>query len=113
MKEAPEMYKLSVAMTNAYREQFEKEDVRVNHPLGPYEKVKAGDVYEFTRDVYARSGHIFEEGDTLHVIEATGQTPYGEIGPDGVNWKVDAGNGYTVWATLEQCISRGLLVKIR
>ena len=112
MKSAPEMYKVSVAMTNAYREQF-PDDVVTIQPLGPYEKVQAGDVYEFTNDVWLRSGHIAEEGDRLHVIEPTGQVPFGEIGPDGVNWKVDAGNGFTVWATLEQCISRGLLRKVR
>ena len=45
MKSAPEMYKVSVAMTNAYREQF-PDDVVTIQPLGPYEKVQAGDVYE-------------------------------------------------------------------
>jgi hypothetical protein len=109
MKDAPDILKTVTALENSYRD---PEELRIIQPLAAYEKVKAGDVYEFTRDVWARSGHIFEEGDQLKVIESTGQTPWGEIGPDGCNWKVDAGNGYTVWATLEQCISRGLLVKV-
>lgn len=75
----------------------------------PYEKVKAGDVYVFVSMVLTRGGHIFRVGERLTVVEPTGQTPYGEIGPDGVNWHCQASNGYTVWATLEQCIARGLL----
>lgn len=81
-------------------------------PLEPISPVVAGDVYEFTHNILTRGGDILPKGSKLTVVEPTGQTPYGEIGPAGVNWKCDAANGFTVWATLEQCISRGVLVKV-
>lgn len=81
-------------------------------PCCPYEKVKAGDVYEWVATVGTRSGYTFKPGERMTVIEPTGQMPFDEIGPDGVNWHVDAANGYTVWSTLELVISHGLVKKV-
>ena len=73
------------------------------------ESVRPLDMYVFQCDVYCRDGSILSKGSRLTVILPTHEVPYGEIGPRGVNWICDAENGRTIWATLEQCISRGLL----
>lgn len=84
--------------------------IRVVEPLFPV-KVVARELYRFTIEIYCRDGTVFDVGEPLRVISATDAIPYGEVGPNGHNWLCDAKNGLTVWATLEQCISRGVLQK--
>ena len=73
--------------------------------------VTAGDVYCFMDDVYTRSNLVHNKGDLLLVLDSTLQTPHGEISESGVNWVCETRHSTSVWATLEQCIARGLLKK--
>ena len=70
--------------------------------------VKPGQVYEFLCDVSTRAGHTHEKGSLLIVQDSTTKTPHGEISQSGVNWVCETRYGTSVWATLEQCIARGL-----
>lgn len=74
-------------------------------------EVKPGDVYEFAHDVVTRGGHVHLKGARLTVDDFTTKTPHGELGPDLRNWVCTTVHGTSVWATLEQCIERSLLVK--
>lgn len=71
--------------------------------------VREGDVYEFDVNVSTRAGHTLQKGDRLTVLRRTTETPHNEIGPRGCNWVCRTFYGDTVWATLEQCLDRGLL----
>jgi len=75
-------------------------------------KVHSGDEYEFLYDMTTRAGHIHSKGSRIRVLDATTQAPYNEIGESGHNWICRTKYSVSVWATLEQCISRGLLRKI-
>jgi hypothetical protein len=74
-------------------------------------EIQEGDVYEFLCPVSTRAGHVHMTGELLHVHDRTGQTPFGEIGPQGHNWICRTRHGLSVWTTLEHCIERGLLRK--
>lgn len=74
--------------------------------------VERGDVYVWQDDIHCRDGSIMKAGSLVRVIHATQSTPYDEIGPNDCNWVCEADNGTTIWATLEACIARGLLVKL-
>ena len=76
-------------------------------------QVHAGQVYEFVRDVSCRSGFVHPGGSFLHVVDSTKATPHGEIGPCGHNWVCKTQYDVSVWATLEHCIERGLLRKVK
>ena len=71
-----------------------------------------GSVWEWTSDVRCRSGYIMKKGSTARVIERTGMTPHGEVMDRGYNLLVETNWDVTVWATFEQCISRGLLRRV-
>ncbi len=73
---------------------------------------QAGEVYQFEMPVSTRAGHYFMPGDLLYIHEATEETPYGEIGPRGMNWICRTRFGVSVWSTLESCIERGLLSRV-
>jgi hypothetical protein len=70
-------------------------------------------VYEFACDMSSRSGVMYKAGDEIRVVEATQSTPHNEIGVSGCNWICETKHGRSVWATLEQCVSRGMLRQIR
>lgn len=75
--------------------------------------VKPGDKYEWTCDVHCRSGAIQEEGSIIEVLDSTRKCSYGEISESGYNWVCRTADGLvSEWATLESCISRGLLRKV-
>lgn len=73
-------------------------------------KVEAGDVYEvMVTGLYCRNGLAHRLGDILHVLKATHEVPYGEIGPNGCNWVVSSKYDTSIWSTLESCIERCVL----
>lgn len=71
--------------------------------------VHSGEVYEFLFDVHTRGGLVHETGDLLEVLDSTQRAPYGEVSQSGVNWVCKTKYSTSIWATLEQCIARGLL----
>ena len=75
--------------------------------------VSEGSVWEWQTFVLARTGHVFKKGERAEIIEKTGMTPFGEIMERGYNLLVHTSNGTTVWSSFEQCVSRGLLKRIR
>jgi hypothetical protein len=75
--------------------------------------VAPGDVYEWIVPCSTRAGHVIPVGERLYVLARTSDTPYNEIGPRGHNWLCRTSYGDTVWATLEQCLDRGLLYRVR
>lgn len=81
----------------------------VRDTLGAIAPVRAGQTYIFTVPVSTRAGHTYWPGAELFVVEETQECPYDEIGASGHNWICRTQNGDSVWATLEQCISRGVL----
>lgn len=74
--------------------------------------VREGDVYQFLCDMSTRAGHIHPAGSLLHVVQQTRDAPHGEVSQSGSNWLCRTERGASIWATLEQCIGRGLLVKV-
>lgn len=71
--------------------------------------VRTGDVYQFAIGVSTRAGNIHQPGTLLVVQNRTKETPFGEVGPRGVNWQCITEYGSSIWATLESSIERGLL----
>jgi hypothetical protein len=71
--------------------------------------VKAGQVYRWLFDVWTRAGHVMQKDSLIEVLDSTQKTPHGEIGESGTNWICRDMYQTSVWATLEQCLSRGLL----
>lgn len=74
--------------------------------------VRPGEIYVLQCVMSTRAGHNHELGSELHVLDFTTKTPHGEISASGRNWVCQSIYGISVWATLESCISRGLLVKL-
>lgn len=75
-------------------------------------EVAAGDVYVFIYDMETRAGHTYPRNSILRVLEATDKAPHGEIGEVGHNWVCRTDYGTSIWATLEQCVSRDLFHKL-
>jgi hypothetical protein len=75
--------------------------------------VEEGSVWEWNYDVYCRDLNVIPKGSRAEVIERTGMTPHDEIMERGYNLLIHTANGTTVWATFEQCVSRGLLKRIK
>jgi hypothetical protein len=76
------------------------------------EPVREGDCYRFEYNMETRAGHVHPDGSLLHVVQATQDCPHGEISQSGTNWLCKTEFGVGIWATLEQCIARGLLVRV-
>lgn len=74
--------------------------------------VLPGDRFIWKYDIICRSGKTIPKGSEALVIEQSGMTPYDEIMERGYNLLVKTANGVSIWATFEQCVSRGLLDKI-
>ena len=75
--------------------------------------VAPGHTYEFKFDMSTRAGHTHKRGSLLHVEDRTTQTPHGEISESGSNWVCRTVYGTSVWASLEQCLSRGAFNRVR
>ena len=89
---------------------MESRDLRVIHNLGPVERpVQVGDVYRCTYGLQTRTGHFYPKGSWIQVVGPTTDAPFGEIGESGVNWVCRTTKGESVWATLEQCLSRRVI----
>lgn len=86
----------------------------LDHRLRPVKirPVQSGDIYRFAMDVSTRAGHTHPAGSLLHVHDPTTRSPHGEISESGRNWICRTDFGISCWATLEQCIGRGLLEKV-
>ena len=80
--------------------------------LNPIEPVACGDTYEFLDNMITRAGHVHPKGSLLYVHDFTLKTPHDEISESGRNWICRTDFGISIWATLEQCISRRLLKKV-
>lgn len=74
--------------------------------------VRSGDTYVFTCDCSTRAGHVHPRDSLLYVHDSTTDAPFDEIGPKGINWWCRTQFGISVWATLEQCIERGILKRL-
>ena len=83
-----------------------------NHDIFPVSPVAPGDIYTFVCDMGTRSGHTHVAGSVITVLNGTKEAPHGEISASGTNWICQTKFGEGCWATLESCISRGLLNKI-
>lgn len=71
--------------------------------------VEVGQVYRFAYDCLTRAGEVHEANSLLIVQASTTETPHGEISESGCNWVCKTSHGVSCWATLENCIARGLL----
>ncbi len=88
-----------------------KPELKVITNLGQTIRGQSGDVYEFTSTISTRAGHLHPCGSLLYVHDHTQEAPHDEIGENG-NWWCRTDFGLSIWATLEQCIARGLLKKV-
>ena len=79
------------------------------NPISP---ILPGDKFIWKFDVHCRSGNIQPKGSEALVIEQSGMTPHNEIMARGYNLLVKTVHGVSVWSTFEQCVSRGLLIKV-
>ena len=87
--------------------------IRVIYNVGPLPwGINDGDVYEFVSDMSTRAGHVHRKGSFLYVLRPTFETPHQEVGESGFNWVCLTDHGISIWATLAQCISRGLFKKV-
>jgi hypothetical protein len=84
---------------------------RIDNLYGINPEVKPGDVYRFQCDVSTRAGHVHPKDSFLTVLDSTTRCRHQEISASGKNWVCSSQFGTSEWATLEQCISRGLLVR--
>lgn len=85
--------------------------IAVISPIKPIEAVKAGEKYTWKYGMQCRNGKILPAGSFAKVIEETGMIPFDEVMDRGYNLLIETVHGTSVWATFEQCLSRGLLVK--
>ena len=77
----------------------------------PNPVVKDGDVYVFNQPMNTRAGHVHQKNSIIFVLKSTTETPHNEISASGNNWICSTKFGIGCWATLESCISRGVLDK--
>jgi len=88
--------------------------------IGPSETFEPGDVFEFILSVRGGSGTIYLPGETLTLLERTGQDPFkqGAEMKNEFNWLVKC-KRYSppapeaVWATIESMFERGLIKKLK
>lgn len=71
-----------------------------------------GETYEFQCHVSTRAGRVHAKGDHIVVLDRTTKIPHKEVGPYGYNLVCQTKHGTSCWATLDQCIERGLLKKV-
>jgi hypothetical protein len=74
--------------------------------------VQEGDVYVFLVNMTTRAGFVHPAGSRLYVHDATKDTPFDELGPDGVNWYCRTQFDLSIWSTLEQGIERFLFARV-
>lgn len=75
--------------------------------------VAPNDLYEFIKPCITRTNQLNPVGSLLFVIKSTLDTPYNEISVSGYNWICSTQFGISCWATLENCISRAILLKVK
>lgn len=74
--------------------------------------INVGSVYKFCFPTSTRSHELYNIGDTITVIGYTNLPAWGEISQSGFNWYCETKYGKSLWTTLENCISRRILVKV-
>lgn len=87
--------------------------MNVISPVEPVEPVEEGDVFEWLLNIKCRSEKVLREGTRAKVVGKTDLTPHDEIMDRGYNLLIEIEGETTVWATFEQCLSRGLLKKVK
>jgi hypothetical protein len=80
---------------------------------------KVGDVFEFIVSVRGGSGIVYQPGDTLTLLEATGLDPFGQGAQLKTehNWLVKCKrfappDDEAVWATIDHMFERDLIKKV-
>jgi len=83
------------------------------------DQLKAGTTLRFTQDAVFTldTGKIISSyivGDTIYLVEPTGQDPHGYRGTDpladrGVFWKVKSKHGLSVWTRVQLLLENGIL----
>jgi hypothetical protein len=80
--------------------------------LSKIDRILPGDKFTWNFDISCRSGRTIPKGSVAEVIEKSGMTPHNEIMECGYNLLIKTAGAVSIWATFEQCYSRGLLTKI-
>ncbi len=79
--------------------------------------LKSGDIYKVIKPFSTLAAVEYEIGDTLKLIEPTGQTPFKLIADGDVNWFVKCKHfsppiAESVWSCIQHSINIGLIEKI-
>jgi hypothetical protein len=73
--------------------------------------IKSGQTYIFQVNLNLPDGFTIEAGETIILLEPTGQKPHGLFDNEtGHNWLCKASNGVTVWSTIPLAVKEGFLV---
>lgn len=89
-------------------------EAKVVYNVKEIEPVQYGDKYEWMMTVGCRSGATQEAGTIIEVLDSTRRCTWGEISESGWNWICRTADGLvSEWSTLEACISRGTLRKVK
>ncbi len=67
-----------------------------------------GDIYKWTVPGRTLGGHTYHVGDTVMVLERTGQVPYHRTSSLG-NLLIQGPYGTGVWTCFEDCVAKGNL----
>lgn len=71
-------------------------------------ELKCGEVLTFAVDCHSPVMFLFKTGQTLKLIEPTGQAPHG-VRSSITNWLCEGPNGVTVWSSIYHCLETGIL----
>lgn len=82
----------------------------------PQVSLRPGDVYKVVKPFMTKAGRLYGVGDTLELIEPTGQKPFGIRALDGINWVVKCRYfsppaDESVWSCVQLMINAGMLEK--
>lgn len=75
--------------------------------------VEVGSAWEWQRDMKTRGELRIGRGSIAIVLARTDDAPHGEVMERGYNLLVSTDGVMSVWASFEQCVSRGLLVRVK
>jgi len=74
--------------------------------------VEPGSVWEWLRHMKTRGAPRINCGMAAVVLARTDSAPHGEVMERGYNLLIATDGVVSVWATFEQCVSRGLLRRV-
>ncbi len=78
----------------------------------PIDAVEPGTTWEWLRCMKTRSGLRINAGLIAAVVAKTDNAPHGEVMERGYNLLISTDGVLSVWASFEQCVSRGLLRRV-